>query len=187
VTGTSTLCLARNLLGCIVTNTFANGIILTMGVRATLYKLSISRIDELPEDEYDAEMMMFSRGADSRRDRLDLEKSHRFLHFLFSGLPAPSCETLSHAVMGGEDTHLEIGYGYLTFRTPALVVEISELLQSIDYDEMCATTDFSADNCYVSASLIDDEIKHTRGYFHSLQTFYLAAAIEKKAVLFCEG
>jgi len=157
-----------------------------MGIEATLYKLTEAEYNGLPDDEWEVISVLIPSDVYSNTNFYDLQKDWSMMHYLLCGYSEPDGSVLSDAILGGEDTKIEMDFGPARYRSPQRVVEISNALAVVDLDKEFQNRDLSPEamkQIYRAEVILEEGIDSVKHYFEGLKKFYAEAVSEEKAIL----
>ena len=157
-----------------------------MGITATLYNLAEDEFKNLPDDEFEVINILIPSDIYSNERFCNLDKSWSVIHYLLCGSPEPDGSVLGDAILGGEETKIEMDYGPAKYRPPSRVAEINNALANVDleerYDKLVLSSEALKD-VYLSAEFAEEGVESIQGFFDELKGFYAKAASENLAIV----
>lgn len=145
----------------------------------------LDRVISAPQD-----IMEFLYPEDQKQfstDRhLDTDKAWHVIHFLLTGTEWEGELPYRNAVLGGTEIgDVDVGYGPARFLTPAEVVEVSDALGKISFEELWSRFDLSAvrEHDIYPSGWDGSEGDYVREHFRAMKEFFENAAKANEAIL----
>ena len=146
------------------------------------YRRPESEAREILEDEERLDGLLESEEAS-----VDLDKGWHAVHWLLTSGETTEDESLSDAVMGGEEIGEDLGYGVPRLLSPDRVKAVSRTLAGIDPASLGSRMDAGAMEAAEVYPMIWDEAEVFDSYlaplYESLREFYSAAGEADEAVI----
>lgn len=114
-----------------------------------------------------------------------LEKAWHPIHYILSGSAQPTDSPLGQAVLGGEPTGADLGYGKARLLSGESVILIAAALKDVDFRQAFEAADKSPEKLeglYLGKQLAQ-EFDYLAHYFPSLVEVYARAAKTRSSIL----
>jgi Domain of unknown function (DUF1877) len=155
-----------------------------MGMIWVAYRRDHSAVHQLMEDPDEVEELLES---DDDETSVDIDKAWHGIHWLLTGSEAPTAETPSDVIFGGEPFGEDLGYGPARLLSIEGVGRVAQVLERVDADALRVRMDPAAmQRAGVYPEIWDEEDvldEYLLPALRQLRIFYDTAAKAGQAVI----